>query len=123
MDLSSILCYKMIKAVKVKNIKNSLPFLVIITQLLKKYGVQFLFKLIRHGSHINQGTIVKMMVQGNKKGSLDEVRKRPYTRKKFEVECSLAPQLPTILSHGYDEIRQLFFENFGSLHILVASKF
>lgn len=36
MDLCCILCYKMIKAVEVKNIKNSLPFPVIITQLLKK---------------------------------------------------------------------------------------
>lgn len=91
MDLCHILYYKMIKVAEVENIKNSLPFPMIITQLLKKNGVQFLFNPMRHGSHINQGTIVKMMVQGNKNGSLDKVHKRPYTRQKFEVEGSLAP--------------------------------
>ena len=66
---------------------------------------------------------MKMMVQGNKNGSLDEVYKIPYTRQKFEVEGSITLQLPTNLSHGYDEIYKIVLENFGSLHILVATKF
>lgn len=60
MDLSVILCTKVIKASESQDPRTSLYFLVIIIKLLHKNGIKFCSKPQKQPSNINVATVLKM---------------------------------------------------------------